>query len=578
MAQRFLTLAVDRRAATWQVMLPTALAFVVFGAARGVAAAALLWLFLAIAHRTLLRAELAQRHPMFGVLTTFTVTALASWLADAAMGGEPSVGRWFSRTALVLLVTALWSSLDDYRTELADERALQAALAATRADGARRVQQQRDEVVGQISEMSNTMLQDVDDSMAATGRLRELARDHIRPLSHELAEALPPYEPLRHSEQRDRLWRTVALNVLAVPMIRPLAMAVLVTALFAWTTTTTVSTTPDGVTTGVDQPIDTEGLAVSIDVGGTLWMIFLLALLFGATWLAGVVAVRSTRQLLPKLSLAGRMATVGLTVLLMAVAVEVAVEIAYVAPAATTEVGHVGERLVVGLPIFIVSFVVLLVRTVAELFTSVQRREEDLSAELAWESARAHETLVQERRFLATALHGPLQSTVSAAALGIEEARRRDEDPELAWQKAKAQIIQAVRSLAQGPPERRDFDRELAEMTATWAGLCDVDITIDDDLRQSINDDWVSAGTVSDVITEATANAVMHGRATNVRIHVVENEGATMRIVVMNDGHAPEPDADQGLGSRQLDEVSISWLREAGADGTRLEIVLPAPR
>lgn len=578
MAKRVLTFAVDGRAVAWQVMLPAGIVFAVFGSFVGAVAAASLWLLLALAHRMLLRVAFVGRHPSIGVFVTFAATAASMVLAGVVTGGEPSVALWFTCTAVVLLFTAVWALLDDYRRGIVDERMLQASLAATRAEGARRVQEQRDEVVGQVSEMLDEMLQDVDDTMGASGRLRELARERIRPLSHEMTKALPAYEPLRPATQLDAPWRTVAMNVFGAPVIRPLAMAVLVTVLFAWTTTTTVSGTPGGITTIHGQPIDAEGLSVTLDLGTTLWNLFLLALLFGATWLAGVAAVRWTSGLLPRLSLAGRLVTVALTVLLMTLAVGVMVEIAYIAPGATPGPEPIGERLLVGLPIFAVAFVLLLLRTVGELFTAVQRREADLSAELAWESARAHDTLVQERRFLATALHGPLQSTVAAAAMGLEEARRRGQDPAFAWEQVKAQLAAAVCALGDGPPAQRDLAAEITAMTATWAGLCDVEVSIDPNLESALATDWVSAGTVSDVITEATANAVMHGRATNVRIHVVENEGATMRIVVMNDGHAPEPDADQGLGSRQLDEVSISWLREAGADGTRLEIVLPAPR
>ncbi len=367
------------------------------------------------------------------------------------------------------------------------------------------------------------------------------------------------------------------MNVLATPVIRPLAMAALVTLLFLWTTATTVSTSPDGVTTGVEQPVDTEGLAVSIDPTGLFWGVFFLLLVFVTTWLAGIAAVRLTRPLLPLLSLGGRVGVLALLLLGITLVVQVVVEIAYLAPGARTDVGHLAERLLVAVPIYGVAFVMLLVRAIAELFASVQRREADLSAQLAWESARAQETLVQERRFLATAIHGPLQSTVAAAAMGLEEARRRGEDPAQAWERAQAQLARAVRALADGPPTRRDFAGEIAATTATWSGLCDVQVDMDAALEASLAADWVSAGTVSYLLAEAVANAVMHGQAAHVRVTITAGEGSTMRMVVINDGHAPEPDADQGLGSRQLDEVSISWRREAGPDGTRLEVVLPAP-
>ncbi len=199
MAKRSLTLAVDPRAVSWQVMVASAITLLLFGDALGFAVIAITWPLLALAHRSVLRLPFARRHPSIGILVTFGSVAVASWVTTTAVAGEQSVLRLLPRTGAVLLLTAAWASIDDYRRGLAEERALQAALARARSAGAQRVQAQRDDVISQVSGMLEATLADVDDTMAASGRLRELARERIRPLSHELARALPPYEPERPS-------------------------------------------------------------------------------------------------------------------------------------------------------------------------------------------------------------------------------------------------------------------------------------------------------------------------------------------------------------------------------------------
>jgi len=600
-----MTLAVDRQATGWHVMLPTALIFVVLGALNGLQlgstsamgwsmlsallAAALLWVALIAAHKSVLRIPFITRHPGIAIV----IIGIAIWVIDlvvfrsiTALSGESadlwradqSIAVWLVQTTVLLFVTAIWAGLHDYRVSLAKEHTLQEQLSIARQEAIAGVQQQREDVMAQVTMMLDDALVTVGEPANVTNQLRDLARERIRPLSHELANALPPYEAKRPEVSREATWHMVAMNVSASPLIRPFAMAILVTIMFVWQAGSLVTTSADGVTTGADVPIDTDGISVTLDTASMLWSLLYLVLVFLATWLTGVAAIRITRKIIPGLGLGGRLIVAVLTLFAIVIVVQVVVQIALLAPG--SEITSVPNQLqfASALPIFALAFVVLLVRAIAALLVAAQRTQQELSAALAWESARAHETLVQERRHMASVLHGSLQSKVAATALEIEHAHREGQAGVAIWDQAQHELVTVVQSLADGPPEQRDLAAELLALTSTWAGLCEVDISLDPDLVPVLARDWVSAGTLSDLLTEAVANAVIHAQATHVRVGVAEESGATMRILVVDDGTQSEISTDFGLGSQQLDEVAIAWSRDVTPEGTQLKVVLPAPR
>lgn len=599
-ARGFLSYAVDPRGQSWPVALISVALYVPLsvaiirsqadpGSSVAVSLGALLayafqWLLLAGARRTFLRQPWSGRHPRTTVLAIVVVILIAGLLVSAVAGLSRSsllsgldaaAGpvEWLGRSAIFLVVTSIWAAFADYRTGLAAARALTEQLEREREFGVARVEGQRREVIGTISEW----FEDAVGTDTTGGRvdLTALARERLRPLSHELAMASPPYAVERPAVPRPAPWREVADEITRHPIIQPVVMALVVTVLFALSTVTQVDTVPEGsLSTSVDAAGST--VSVSVDLTSLLWNLGYLIGIFLVTLLAGVVATRVLRSRLPHLPLGRRSILLVVTLMVMAAVVELAIVLSYYTPgfAAEQHTG-VGGNLAVTASIFVIALVILSTRVVAQLFTSITRTEEQLADQLAWEIARANETLAQERRHLATVLHGPVQSGVIAAGMTFQQDLADGVSADRAWASATDRLDAIVQSLDAGPSTERSLDEELSELQDTWAGLCTINAEIPEHVEQVLAADWVGAATVSDLIIEAVGNAAMHGRARTVQVSLRDTDDFLLHLSVIDDGVPEEGSGSPGLGSSTLDQVAVRWHREVTPSGTTLDVWLP---
>ena len=593
-ARRLLSLATERRALGWQVTAVALVAYLglallvemppVLMSMVGVGfALALQWSALSVAHRSVLATAAMRRHPGLGalliVLVVFMTGNVTLIVLNTLFGGAATIGEtpamWLARAGLLLLVTATWVVLDDYRRSTTDAKALQAALLQTRADGVARVRAQRTEVIERVTDMLGAGLAQASDALRAPDRLRQLAREQIRPLSHDLASVLPEFEPRRPVPPPQPSWRVVVGAALDRPIVRPVVLATLVTVLFFAQTGAQASS--DSEESMPPIPADASGVGVAVDLGSLLLSLGYLAAIFVAAWVGGSISVRVLTPRLASAPTAVRIGWVLLIPLVLSVAIQTAVQILYAIKPPDDRPLDFLTRLLATWPIVLIAFLLLLLlRSVNDLLFAVQARQRALADDLAWEAARARETLIQERRFFATAIHGPLQSAVAAAAMALEDRIRRGMTIDDAWEPARSALLSAVRALEAGPPQHRDLTAESAALISTWQGVCDIEIEVTPSADATLAVDWVTAGTVADLVTEAVANAVVHGGASRIRVEVSQEDPTTVRVVVLDDGTGLAGPADPGLGSQQLDEVSTHWRREFGDGWTRLEVMLPA--
>jgi hypothetical protein len=108
----------------------------------------------------------------------------------------------------------------------------------------------------------------------------------------------------------------------------------------------------------------------------------------------------------------------------------------------------------------------------------------------------------------------------------------------------------------------------LLRVIDSWKGIAEIEISLD----KLIFEDQVRAALMVQLIEESLANAVRSGRANKVAVGA-EFSADSLRITVRDNGMAPMKNIRDGLGSKWIDSVSISfWTLEETENGRTLTV------
>lgn len=187
---------------------------------------------------------------------------------------------------------------------------------------------------------------------------------------------------------------------------------------------------------------------------------------------------------------------------------------------------------------------------------------------------RTHQLQWFHQRALARALHGPVQSAVTAAALRLADAQPDGVPrPELV-DGVHEDLVRVLDVLSAPEREVLSLETSLSRVVGIWEGLCDITVDVDPVVAGTIEHDAVTRALVIDIITDATANAVRHGRAGSVSIRVSAG-GGVVRVVVADDGTPGATPGLQGLGSALLNDCAQEWVFTDTGAGHELIVNLP---
>jgi signal transduction histidine kinase len=238
----------------------------------------------------------------------------------------------------------------------------------------------------------------------------------------------------------------------------------------------------------------------------------------------------------------------------------------------------------------IASFIPLFTVTIGvSLAAAVAAERADLTAQLARQrseaaraAARVQAVLGHEQRRLARSLHADLQATINAAGMMLERADRAGGATPEHFDEVAARIATSVKRLLEEGASTLPLVARLAEVRALWAGVCAVGLELDAAATARIDADPVTRELLVDLVTEACANAVVHGDAAriDVRIGLVEDE---VELDISDDGTRRAPAGDAGAGAGAGDGLGTEVLRmsctsfsvDVGAHGTRLHAMVP---
>jgi signal transduction histidine kinase len=487
----------------------------------------------------------------FAVAAIVRGIALSALLVAIGAVDEP---RWLYRVAaallnqmvLLIVVALVVSSLRAHTRSLAALIGVQHDLAETQARIVDEVTSRNEDLLAQVQERLRTELTGLDsaEGTESVAELQRLASDVVRPMSHELAQSVPAPDALPPFVNDARIgWQQIAAQMVDRPPLRPLPTSAFIALLLL--------TVAAGVTGSRGIPV-----AIAVFASVLVWSAIANALL------ARVLTRSNPRTALALVILAslviGFLSTGAGSLLL--------------ASTAGPALFFVGGGL----------FTAVIVLLVA-LVTAILREQQTSERELAESTEHLRRALVRLRqarwlqhKALARALHGPMQSAVTSAALRLELAVRAG--------KPEADLVADIRHDLRSVIDVLDLEDlgapslglALERITGTWEGVCVVTSDISATARAALDRDPMACAVVIDVITEAMSNAVRHSGASHADLAMVVDADGLVTITVSNDGRAdPNAGIRAGLGTNLLAECTLDWSGVTTPSGYVLTAIVP---
>lgn len=534
---------------------------------------------LGLAKLVYLRRQLARRHTSIMVLTmlvcvvagTIAGRALTSALVGPDYPGPTPIGldRMLFGTALLVIIAWGVGALREYRTAVSELEAVQQQLTMATAVSQEALRAERENVIAPIVATLRDLLGSLPglSSSDAAGRIREVADNIVRPVSHELIRStasveLPTSAPLPRSS-----WRRTLAQVAVTPLLLPKLMAVTMVLFVSRLSINEASGTPS-------IPRSPE-VAVTVDLASLVRALGQLVVVFVVVWLTASIAARGLRRVLPPRTPTARwLITLG-SVPVVAVIAQALILAAYTTLGLSPDTQSVLRNpLLFIVPMVVIAMFAAVVRTARTRGSDVLQQLRDANRDLAFEVARLNEELWMQRRSLSKTLHGPVQGTLNAAALIMsQEASAHDNDHARA--DVTARLSRATEALEAARPERINVAQELTLIAANWQGIIEVDVDVVPDTLQRIQTDPLCAASFVDIVGEATANAVVHGHAKRIVFHVTEQGTREVLINAVDDGTGVDQRDGGGLGSQLLREACTEWGLSSHDGATRLLAVIP---
>jgi signal transduction histidine kinase len=167
--------------------------------------------------------------------------------------------------------------------------------------------------------------------------------------------------------------------------------------------------------------------------------------------------------------------------------------------------------------------------------------------------------------------HGPLQSAAAAAAARIDESAD-EAGLQDAWSQVRSDLVGALDVVRSGPRDRAGLREAVASLAATWDGVSKIDLDLAPGVSEALEADWVASSSAVEIVTELVGNSMIHGHASWVSISLWLEGSDRVWLKVADDGGMTQADDADGLGSRLLEDVTITWSRR----GTETGVVVQA--
>ena len=210
-------------------------------------------------------------------------------------------------------------------------------------------------------------------------------------------------------------------------------------------------------------------------------------------------------------------------------------------------------------------------------FRRLRALDEELVSYLAEQEDRATDLMARmerERRYLGNVLHGSVQSSLTSAALRLEQWSATMDGAELprVIAEVRTALEGALAAVDIGPVAGGSLGEVVGERIALWSGAVESTVTITDEAR-AIEDSFLIEQ-VGDIVGEAITNAVRHGHAERISVAIARSRGS-LDIVVSDDGVGPSAHQSAGGGLGHLLRSGYAWTLERESAVTVLRVRIP---
>jgi signal transduction histidine kinase len=202
----------------------------------------------------------------------------------------------------------------------------------------------------------------------------------------------------------------------------------------------------------------------------------------------------------------------------------------------------------------------------------LQRREtterlEEVNRQLEVISSRLSQELWLNRKRMAALLHGPVQASLYAAAMGM--AQTNNSSPEY-LSKVQQDIEAALEQL--NNPNRLESETLLSvlnQIKELWSDSVEISIAVPKELEQDITNEPLTCEATIELTRELVTNSIKHGKANKVSVEISAIDASRFRVEVSDNGLVTNPEATPGYGTKVLNELSLNWERVRSGDTTR---------
>lgn len=384
-----------------------------------------------------------------------------------------------------------------------------------------------------------------DDAATSADRLEVIARDVIRPLSHELAGAVPGVPIAESTASRGRIrWREILDEATRGHPLLPWATSALVALLSAPSLSTTV---------------------------GVWWAI--ATIVIGVPVLASLVmaANAAIHPLLARSRVGLRSAIVAAAAVGVGIIAGVVAQGFFVAMARTIDLSEARSPLI-ALALLVPGLAIPLsiARGAARARARVLGELVESDIALTRRLARLRQVQWSQQRMLARVLHGPMQTLVVSGAARLRTVDECDFD---------TQVCQLRRDLlglldtTSATGDRLSWDEGVRRIEATWQSIAVISVMASDVALATLDADPVATDVTVEIVAEAVSNAVRHGDASAIAVDLT-GVGEDLLIRVEDNGRSGLG-VGSGMGSQVLQDCCLTWRRTAVPSGVLVEALLP---